>query len=269
MSDDPEQQRRVILEAGSTAILRLDGPAGGRTLAIPVDQVADGLHWFLGSCAPLERGDPLRVESAVSGDARYVTRARVEASSPATFALRLEPLWSRVQERSFVRISAQGMTVRVVRTSRPDAPDDHGDVGSASARPSRSSDARSRPRRRARRKNGEGREPSPLPRASVAELLDVSAGGLRFKSTDAFETDEIVVCHFQLPGTSGFALPARIVRGQEGASGRPPRPGTGVEFIGLEEQDRARLLRWIYREQVRRHRLEARAAREREARPGR
>jgi c-di-GMP-binding flagellar brake protein YcgR len=239
--DEAANERRLILEAGSVVILHPDGPAGGFPLVIPVDQVADGLHWFLGCIDPIRRGDTLMVESPVQDDARYVTRARVEASSQSAFALRIEPVWQRVQQRAFVRISAHGLQVRVVRSkpSAETAAPVGSDAGTEAASPS----------------SGE-----------VYELLDISAGGIRFRSHDDFETDEEVVCHFELPGSACFVLPARVVRGSTPPPPGGRRRGVGVEFVGLDEQHRSELLRWVYREQVRRHRAGTRAAREHAAR---
>jgi hypothetical protein len=238
MAEEDSGGRHLILEAGNAVIIHPDGPAGGFPRVIPVDQVADGLHWFLGCCDPHPRGETVMVESAVHDDARYATWARIEASSPATFALRIDPIWHRVEQRAFVRISAHGLQARVIR-SKPETLPLVGDEAENSPL-------------------AEDAAPDGA-RGAVYELLDISAGGIRFKSSDDFETDEEVVCHFELPGSVCFVLPARVVRG----SSQPPRGtrrrGVGIEFVGLSEQQRSELLRWVYREQVRRHRIEARA----------
>jgi c-di-GMP-binding flagellar brake protein YcgR len=233
MAQEQEAGRRLILEAGYEVFLRPEPSAAPLPtsirdpIAARVDQVDHGVHWFLGSCAPFARGELVRVETAVANDARYATQARVEASSPETFALRIEPLWHRVQERAFVRIAAHGMQVCVLRTQPSDE------------------------------------DPAP---DEVCELLDLSAGGLRFKSKAHFETDEEIVCRLELSGDAVFTLPARIVRGTFSPRPEGTPPGVAVEFTQLDEEDRSQILRWIYAEQVRRHRLEVRAARQREAR---
>lgn len=238
MAQEQEGGRRLILEAGYEVFLRPDPAAAtspssfGDPIAVRIDQVDQGLHWFLGSCAPFARGEILRIETAVANDARYATQARVEASSPETFALRIEPLWHRVQERAFVRIAAHGMQVCVLRT-QPSDPQPADEESAAD---------------------------------EVCELLDLSAGGLRFKSKAAFETDEEIVCRLELSGDAAFTLPARVVRGTFSPRPEGTPPGVAVEFTQLDEEDRSQILRWIYAEQVRRHRLEARAARQREAR---
>lgn len=233
------ERRRLIIEAGHLLILHPDGPAGGFPLVVPVDHVADGLHWFLGSCAPLGRGESLLVESPLQDDARYSTRATIAAASPHTFALRISPLWERVQQRAFVRISAFGLQVRVVRVSHP---------GSAPRDPAPGPDA-----------DGRALPSADLDRESVHELLDLSAGGIRFQATAEYEADEDLVVHFELPGSQCFVLPARVVRAPGVPSARIGKNAVAVAFSGIDEATRSQLLRWVYREQVRRHREEERA----------
>ena len=213
----------MMIEAGSLVILHPDGPAGGFPMVVTVDRVSDGIHWFLGSIDPLSRGGTVIVESPVPNDARYATHATITACSAATFALRLEPEWERVQQRAFVRISAHGLHVRVVRLAPP-APG----------------------------------ESEIQPGDDVHELVDISAGGIRFASEIDYELDEDVICHFELPGSLCFVLPARIVRAPQPPSVEGHKANVGVEFSGLDETNRSQLLRWVYREQVRRHREEAR-----------
>jgi|GEM_PF-2315862 len=226
MTDDSTPKtRRMILEAGSLVILHPDGPAGGFPLVVAVDRVSDGVHWFLGSIAPLRRGESLIVESPIPNDARYATRAKVVGCSPETFGLEIETGWERVQERAFVRVSAHGFRVRVVRLALPDETDGGHDLVD-----------------------------------EVFDLIDISAGGIRFRCNDDgdFEAEEDVVCHFELPGSLCFVLPGRIVRPLDGGAAERDKPSSAVEFVGLDETNRSQLLRWVYREQVRRHREDAR-----------
>ena len=219
MEKPQPEQRPLIVEAGHLLILHPNGQAGGYPMVVPVDHVSDGLHWFLGSCAPLERGELLIVESPLQNDARYSTSATIAASSPETFAIRLASEWDRLQQRAFVRISAHGLQVRVVRQ---------------------------------RARSGD-------PDAEwVHELLDLSAGGIRFRSRTEYAGDEEVVVHLELPGSECFVLPARVVRNPGQAAPRDGKSNVAVAFIGLDEATRSQLLRWVYREQVRRHRLESR-----------
>jgi hypothetical protein len=85
---DPDR-RRLTVEAGHLLILQPQGTASGYPMVVPVDHVADGLHWFLGSCAPLERGETLTVESPIQNDARYSTSATIVASSPDRLDVRI------------------------------------------------------------------------------------------------------------------------------------------------------------------------------------
>ena len=219
-------ESRLIVEVGHLVILHPDGPAGGFPMAVHVDRVADGLHWFLGCCEPIGRGESMTVESPIHDDARYVTRATVEASSREMFALRLKPTWERVQQRAFVRIFAHGLQVRVLRpTLETDGPIETEEDGESVER-----------------------------QGSVHDLVDISAGGIRFASDDDFEPDEEVFCHFELPGSLCFVLPARIVRPSENLPTGSKKPSVAVEFIDLDENNRSQLLRWVYREQVKRHR---------------
>jgi len=139
-----------------------------------------------------------------------------------------------MQERAFLRISAHGLRARVVRLASGVGPE--ADVADD----------------------------------DVYDLVDVSAGGIRFATDTGFEIDEEVICHFELPGSLCFVLPARIVRSPESPdaseesaapesrSGAVGKPSVAVEFAGLDETHRSQLLRWVYREQVQRHRESAR-----------
>ena len=234
----PQAERyKPIVEAGHLLILHPQAPAGGYPMVVPVDHVADDLHWFLGSCAPLMRGETLIVESPVQNDARYSTSAVVVASTSETFALRLSPSWERVQQRAFVRISAHGLQVRVVRLAhdgqnpRPLVSLEQGAVDFQSSDPDRD---------------------------AIHELLDLSAGGIRFQSSAEYEPDEEVVVHFELPGSQCFVLPARVVRTPGGPSSHSGKRNVAVAFTGIDERTRSQLLGWVYRQQIRRHREESR-----------
>ena len=218
MSDQNPQTRRMMLEAGNLVILHPDGPAGGFPMVVAVDQVSRGEHWFLGSIAPLSKGESLIVERPIEDDARYATRATIMGASNETFALRLESDWERVQQRAFVRISAHGLQVRIVRLSSPTDDEVVGD--------------------------------------GIHELIDLSAGGICFSGDTNYEPDEEVICHFELPGSLCFVLPSRIVRSPESDSSgtTSQKESIACEFVGLDEANRSQLLRWVYREQVRRHR---------------
>jgi hypothetical protein len=213
----------LIFEAGSIVILHPDGPAGGFPMVVSVDYVADGNHWFVGSCDPVGRGEYLIVETPVRMDARYATRAQVVAASSETFALQIEPNWERVQERAFIRITAHGLQIRVVRPGLNQLSGEEMDAAD-----------------------------------TVHDVVDISAGGIRFASAGEYEDGEEVICHFELPGTLCFVLPARIVRSRDATPTHLTKQSVAVAFKGLDENNRSQLLRWVYREQVRRHREEKR-----------
>jgi c-di-GMP-binding flagellar brake protein YcgR len=92
------------------------------------------------------------------------------------------------------------------------------------------------------------------PHYAVHDLVDISAGGLRFASGGDFEPDEEIVCHFELPGSLCFVLPARIVLPSESRPTGSGKSSVAAEFVNLDENNRSQLLRWIYREQVQRYR---------------
>jgi hypothetical protein len=218
LEDANTATRRLILDEGSLVILHPDGPAGGFPMIVAVDRVAHGQHWFLGNCDPIRRGEYLIVELPVPMDARYVTRGQMVAASSETFALEIESDWERVQQRAFIRISAHSLQVRVVRLASP---------------------------------SDTGQEPDA---DSIHDLVDISAGGIRFASVCDYEHGEEVVCHFELPGSLCFVIPARIVRNRLEGVAPLGKSGVAVEFVGLDENNRSQLLHWVYREQVRRHR---------------
>jgi hypothetical protein len=224
MAPSEPDKRRLMLERGSVIGLFPEGPAGGFPKTVAIDRVSDGLHWILGSCAPLGRGEMLMVEYPVPKDARYIAHARIEACSDRTFGLRIDETWERAQQREFVRISTHGLLVRVVPAAAEspgpgeDATTETDDIAS-----------------------------------QIYPLLDISAGGIRFESDAEFGEGDPVVCHFELPGSECFVLPSRIVRTLHEPGRVRSKLEIAVEFEGLLEAQRSELLRWVYREQVKRH----------------
>ena len=222
MEEATPQTRKRTIGAGSLVILHPDGTAGGFPMVIAAEAVSGSEVRFRGCCDPIGPGEALIVESPVANDARYMTRGTVISSSRDSFTLDIDPLWERVQQRAFVRISAHGLPVRIVRLT-PATPSDEIPAG-------------------------EGAEDT------VHDLIDISAGGIRFESSGDFEPGEEVICHFELPGSLCFVLPAQIIRSPEQAVTISGKPSIAVEFVELDENNRSQLLRWVYREQVRRHR---------------
>jgi len=77
------------------------------------------------------------------------------------------------------------------------------------------------------------------PHDSIYDLVDISAGGIRFQSEDDFEEDEDVVCHFELPGPLCFVLPAKIRRSADSQTAAKHKQTVAVEFQGLDENNRS------------------------------
>jgi hypothetical protein len=90
-------------------------------------------------------------------------------------------------------------------------------------------------------------------------VADLSAGGLSIRGEDCFEAGEEVRCIFELPGERRFDLRARVVRcGGSGDRGR-----VAFQFCDVDNENHSSLLRWVYREQARRHREEKRRRKKR------
>ncbi len=213
MSGDAPRQR---LGRGSRLVVQ---DAHGVPYEVVVERVEEGSILVDASEAPVRPGESVLLEHRVAGDARYRTRAQIVEDGRA---VRLHPLdrWERDNQRAFARVRTYGLEVTLTRPL-DDLRDDE-------------------------------TEPPSEPRdAKRFKLLDVSAGGAAIRAEPHFEIGEEVVCHFELPGECCFALPARVAR----VVARNPTSGRatlGVEFLGLDESDRAALLRWVYREQTRR-----------------
>jgi c-di-GMP-binding flagellar brake protein YcgR len=94
------------------------------------------------------------------------------------------------------------------------------------------------------------------PQADVAQLwlADISAGGMLAETTTRLDCNTELDCRFKLPNSSElFVLPAQVVRliaerGLEGALFK-----LGIQFLDLPEPVVSELLRWVFREQVRRN----------------
>ena len=220
------------LRPGSELFLRPKGSERSGLIAVLVESCEDELVWCKGSCSPLRAGDVALLEKPMAGDARYVTTAEVEVALPSRFALRIAEAWQRSQEREFVRINTFNLEVEIERPA---------------------------PRTTAPRKIGRGRsarrragEPSAGP--VRLELLDLSAGGLRFSSKDPFELEEQIRCRFELAAAGAFDLLARVVRVEWKTPGYVGRRWYAVEFCEIDHAQRSALLRWTFQEQLRRHR---------------
>ncbi len=169
-------------------------------------------------------GGAVVLEYMIGEDCRYLAQGKIEARSADRTVISWDGEWRRVQGRCFVRISTHGIEVEVKQPVRPAESQD------AAADPRPSEDG-----------------------TCCFEMLDISAGGLRFETPRPFEFDAEFVCHFELPGQSRYELPAKVVRSQR-KPGYSDRYRVAVEFIDRSEGLRSKLLQWIYHEQVRRHR---------------
>jgi hypothetical protein len=196
-----------------------------------IEECEEGVIWLKGAIAPLASGDVVVLEQPIEGDARYMATAEIDEVSPDRYALRVVEAWRRRQQREFVRVSTYGIRVRVSRPSPSD--------------PSR---LRGRPRLHRDRLGEGGAE------HEMVEMLDISAGGCRLVSASGLQLEDHVICHFELPGDSCYVLPCRVVRIEPKRQGYKGRRWVAVEFIGIQEPMRSELLRWVFREQVRRHR---------------
>lgn len=217
MSDSRE--KRPDLSDGTRIHLHRGRKPVDQPIAATIDRFANGCIWVKGSSGSLSEGDSILLEYKIEDDGRYVTEGEVEERLPDSTFIKYNGEWKRIQDRSYVRISTHGLELRVPRM-RP-----------ASRKPD-----------------------APLERCDERfDILDVSAGGLRFESRETFEIGEECVCSFELPGQSCYVIPGQVVR-------CIPKPGSRIwhevamEFQGLDESHRSELLRWIYQEQARRHR---------------
>jgi c-di-GMP-binding flagellar brake protein YcgR len=95
------------------------------------------------------------------------------------------------------------------------------------------------------------------PEKECLPVADLSAGGASVRAAGYFEVGEEVRCVFDLPGEQSFDLRARVVRRSESA-GSSGRGRVAFQFLGVDHDHHAALLRWVYREQARRHREEKR-----------
>ncbi len=209
------------LSDGSRIHLHRGRQVEERPVAATIDRFENGCVWVKGSSGSLCEGDSILLEYKIEDDGRYVANGSVEERRPDSTFISHDGQWRRVQDRSFVRISTHGLEVQVPRPLAAPAAD----------------------QAEAEEQRGKQR----------FEVLDVSAGGIRFESRNNFEIGEECICHFELPGQSCYVLPSRVVRCKPKASSKLWQE-VAPEFRGLDEEHRSELLRWIYQEQAKRHR---------------
>jgi len=223
------ESKRPQIEPGTHILIHAStGPSGRpiETRERVVGSCEDDLLWIEGNSQPLTIGDLVMVECPVPGDARYITPAEIEVQSPERFALGLYRDWRREQQRQFVRIATHGIDLHVLR---PNAD------GSETPLRARSRHAISRAEQ-------------------ILPMLDLSAGGVRFGSHGDIEESERLILHFELPENARYRLPAEVVRTQAADTARIARGWAAACFLEVGEDHRSSLLRWVFAEQIRRHR---------------
>lgn len=180
----------------------------------------------------LAAGDTVSILRMVSEDARYRSLAEVDAATSGRVQLNRLDAWRRVQERDDVRVTTHGIPIEVTRTS---------DAGTAAPR------SRSVARLRRLQRNLEGRHRVPI-------LVDLSAGGARFETSESHDPDELLELGFELPEASPVRLEARVVRVEDADDPRRLAHRVAVTFEDLDDDVRARILTWVFAEQARRFR---------------
>lgn len=88
------------------------------------------------------------------------------------------------------------------------------------------------------------------PEQERVPVADLSAGGVSVRLERGLEIGDEVRCVFELPGEQRFDLRARVVR--RAGTGRGGR--VAFQFVDVDDEHHSALLRWVYREQARRHR---------------
>lgn len=94
--------------------------------------------------------------------------------------------------------------------------------------------------------------PPELSDKASLKMVDLSAGGLSAAGGAPLEVGDSVQCCFELPGVGPLNLVGRVVRLAEGTR----RPEVAVKFEGLDHDRRSQLMRWVFQEQLRRHKVD-------------
>jgi len=198
-----------------------------------VERADDELLWLEGAQASFEPGEAISVDVSVAKDARYRAAFEVEVASAEHIAA--SPLgqgsdsgwkWERLQQRSLVRTETPRLEARIRRCGSA-AP-----IESGGTRPTRGD------------RDNDGAEPQ-----ATYSVLDLSAGGMRIEASGGFEVGQDVVCDFELPDQPPYTLAGRVVRTD------PEKNFVSLQFTDTGEYLRSKILRWIFREQVRLHRV--------------
>jgi hypothetical protein len=81
-------------------------------------------------------------------------------------------------------------------------------------------------------------------------VTDLSAGGVSVRAEDSFDVGDEVYCVLELSGEQRYELRAEVVRCSKSGN------RVAFRFLDVDHEHHAALLQWVYREQVRRHRVE-------------
>lgn len=201
----PRIQQKVELQI-------LAGPYAAAYSTVVDDVDSSGItvtHPLLGGRpVPLERGESVRVEYALSGAARIAFLSTVEAVHKTPYPIiRLahpDPLRvARFQQRSFVRLPIS-MEVRYREVPDQGLPPKQG------------------------------------------EAIDLSASGIQVVLPDVLEAGERLQLEFTLHGRP-YQMLAEVVRQVDSLG--PFRFAYGLRFLGIDEQQRQAILRFIFAEQ--------------------
>ncbi|NNL65543.1 MAG: hypothetical protein HKP30_04815 [Myxococcales bacterium] len=177
---------------------------------------------------PILEGEVLSVSRTVRDDARYTAVMEVIGAAPGRSRVRMVGDWRRVQMRQFVRVAVYGIRMDVRREEPlPEA-------------------APGRDEKLTRHQNRDERPP---------RLLDLSAGGLRFESREAFDCDEPLEVEFSLPQAGPVVVRGVVVRAPERKQQDEAQPSEyGLRFLAMDEATRVRIMTWVFAEQARRFR---------------
>jgi c-di-GMP-binding flagellar brake protein YcgR len=167
---------------------------------------------------PLMRGEPVRVEYALSGAARIAFQTTIESIHvlplPAIRLAHPDPLRvARFQQRSFVRLMVS-LPLRYRVVSKEDLDLD-------------------------------------LPLSWTGQIVDLSASGVQAWLAEPFGQGEFLLIEFAL-GEDSFTLVAEVVRSIGAIATK--RFAHGLRFIEADEQQRQQILRYIFAEQRERRR---------------
>jgi len=87
-----------------------------------------------------------------------------------------------------------------------------------------------------------------------ARLLDLSAGGLRFESSESFAAGDVIDVRFNLAQTGPINVRGEVLRIAGRRNGDSGPCQYGIRFAGFDEATRVKIMTWVFGEQARRFR---------------